>query len=160
MGAAGLSLIFSAGQVTAEKTGSGTLQRAVIKIDTLSCGGCYNTISEGLLPLKGYSGMGMNLLRKLIAVDFTEPLTVEEISQKLTQVGYPGTVETVEPVLEKESFAYLDQKRAGAGPGKGGCCNTSTNADNKGENKKSSGLKLQPAGSCCVIPKISQPTEE
>jgi len=130
IGAIGLSLIFAAERVTAEKTGPGALQRAIIKIDTLSCGGCFNTISEGLSPLKGYSGMGMNLFRKLIAVDFTEPLTVEEISQKLSEVGYPGTVETVEPVSDEESFAYLDQKITGAG------------------------------GSCCMLPKTSQPTEE
>lgn len=123
LGAVGLFLIFSAGQATAEKAGPGGLKRAVIKIDTLSCGGCFNTISEGLSPLKGYSGMGMNLFRKRIAVDFAEPLTVEEISGKLSQVGYPGSVESVEPVSEEESFAFLDLKKAGAGTVReGGCC--------------------------------------
>ncbi len=132
--ALGLSLVLATGPVTAEKAGFGSLQRAVIKIDTLSCGGGFNTISEGLSPLKGYSGMGMNLFRKLIAVDFAEPLTVEEISKTLSRVGYPGTVESVEPVSEKESFAFLDKQKTLAGSGRG--------------------------GGCCMLPKTSQPTEE
>ena len=122
LGAVGVFILFAADRVTADKTEPGTVQRAVIKIDSLSCGGCFNTISQGLSSLKGYSGMGMNLFRKRIAVDFTEPLTAEEITRTIAQVGYPGTVETVESVPEKESFAYPDQKRAGTGPGQGGCC--------------------------------------
>jgi copper chaperone CopZ len=122
LGAVGVFILFTADRVTAERTEEGDIRRAIIKIDTLSCGGCFNTISQGLSQLKGYSGMGMNLFRKRIAVDFTEPLTEEEITRTLSQVGYPGTVETVEAVPEKESFAYPDQKRAGAGPGQGSCC--------------------------------------
>lgn len=120
--AVGVFILFAADRVTAERTEAGGIQRAIIKIDALSCGGCFNTISQGLSRLKGYSGMGMNLFRKRIAVDFTEPLTAEEITRTLSQVGYPGMVETVEAVPEKESFAYPDQKRAGAGPARVGCC--------------------------------------
>ena len=133
IGLIGLFLILGAVQVTAEKTDPGSIQRVVIKIDSLSCGGCFNAISAGLSPLTGYSGMGTNFLRKLIAVDFTGPLTVEEISQKLAEAGYPGTVETIESIPEKESFAYLESKRTGF---------------------KSGG------GSCCTIPKPSEPAEE
>ncbi len=133
LGVLGLFFIWTANPATAEKHDTGTLQRAVIKIDTLSCGACFETISAGLSPLKGYSGMGTNLFRKLIAVDFTEPLTAEEISKKLSEVGYPGTVETIEPVTEKESFAYLESKRTGLKTG---------------------------GGSCCANPKASQPAEE
>jgi copper chaperone CopZ len=122
LGAVGVFILFAADRVAAERTEVGVIQRAVIKIDTLSCGGCFNTISQGLSQLKGYTGMGMNLFRKRIAVDFTEPLTAEEITRTLSQVGYPGTVERVESVPENASFAYLNQKRAGAGPGRGGCC--------------------------------------
>ena len=122
MGAIGLFFILAADRVTAENTDTGAIRRAVIKIDTLSCGGCFNTISEALSPLNGYSGMGANLFRKRIAVDFTDPLTAEEISRKLSDAGYPGTIETVEPVSEKESFAYLESKRTGFKSGGGFCC--------------------------------------
>ena len=120
--AVGVFILFAADRVTAERTEAGGIRRAIIKIDALSCGGCFNTISQALSPLKGYSGMGMNLFRKRIAVDFTEPMTEEEITRTLSQVGYPGTIETVESVPENEAFAYPDQKRAGAGPGQGSCC--------------------------------------
>jgi copper chaperone CopZ len=133
LGVVGVFILFAADRVTAERTEAGDIRRAVIKIDTLSCGGCFNTISQSLSPLEGYSGMGMNLFRKRIAVDFTEPLTAEEITRTLSQAGYPGTVETIEPVPEKESFAYSDPKRAGAGSGRGGCC---------------------------ILPDVLQPTEE
>ena len=133
LGAVGVFILFTADRVTAERTEAGGMRRAIIKIDALSCGGCFNTISQGLSQLKGYSGMGMNLFRKRIAVDFTVPLTAEEITRTLSQVGYPGTVETLESVPEKESFAYPDQKRACAGPGQ---------------------------GSCCILPGILQPAEE
>nr|NJM03829.1 heavy-metal-associated domain-containing protein [Desulfobacula sp.] len=155
LGVVGVFVLVAADRVTADKTEPGTVQRAVIKIDSLSCGGCFNTISQALSPLEGYSGMGMNLFRKRIAVDFTEPLTAEEITRALSQAGYPGTVETVEPIPETTSFAYLDQQRAVAGPGRGGCC-----GGFPAENQNPSGPGLSTGGSCCVLPGISQPAEE
>lgn len=160
LGAVGVFILFAADRVTAERTEAGVIQRAVIKIDTLSCGGCFNAISQGFSSLKGYSGMGMNLFRKRIAVDFTEPLTAEEITRTLSQVGYPGTVETVESVPEKESFAYLDQKRAGAGPGRGGCCSGAGYPENKSENQNPPNPEVSAGGSCRILPNVLQPTEE
>jgi copper chaperone CopZ len=123
MGIIGLSLVLITGIGMAQKTEDQNLQRAVIKIDTLSCGGCFTTIRAGLNPVEGFSGMGTNLFRKLIAVDFSSPLTTELIAEQLKEIGYPGTLEYVDPITEKESFAYLESKRTGftAGGG-GGCC--------------------------------------
>ncbi|MCM2285069.1 MAG: heavy-metal-associated domain-containing protein [Desulfobacula sp.] len=160
LGVVGVFILFAADRVTADKTEPGSVQRAVIKIDSLSCGGCFNTISQALSPLEGYSGMGMNLFRKRIAVDFTEPLTADEITRTLSQIGYPGTVETVESVTEKESFAYLDQKRAGAGPGRGGCCSSGGYPGNTAENQNPSGPGLSTGGSCCILPDVLQPAEK
>jgi len=129
IGVMGAFLIFAPEQGTAEKADPGSIQRVVIKIDSLSCGACFNTISTGLLSLKGYSGMGTNLFRKLIAIDFTLPLTVEDISRKLAEVGYPGTVVTIEPIPEKESFAYLESRRTGFKSGRGSCCTLSETSE-------------------------------
>ncbi len=101
MGLISLILILAAAQVFAEKRNNQTLNRAVLRIDSLSCGGCFSTISAGLAPLEGYSGMGANLFRKLIAVDFVEPLTAEKISQTLSEVGYPGKLEYVDAITER-----------------------------------------------------------
>ncbi len=122
-GLIGLTLVLMASLGVADNPETQTINRAVIKIDTLSCGGCFSTISAGLNPMEGYSGMGTNLFRKLIAIDFIAPLTQEKISEKLVEVGYPGTIEDIGPISEKESFAYLESKRTGfASGGGGGCC--------------------------------------
>lgn len=128
----GALFVLTASIVTAQKSEVKKLSRAVIKIDTLTCGACFSTISAGLDPLEGYSGMGANLFRKLIAVDFQAPLTQDQITQKLTEVGYPGKIEYVDAISEKESFAYLEARQAGfsggggagcaRGPGGGSCC--------------------------------------
>jgi copper chaperone CopZ len=151
-------LLLTAGWAIAEKPLTKNLNRAVLKLNSLSCGGCFSTINEGLAPLEGYSGMGANLFRKLIAIDFEAPLTVEKISQKIIDVGYPVTLETVDAISEKESFAYLESKRTGFISGRGSC-GGGYNNDNKG-NSSSNGKIPLPSGSCCSLPGGSQPTKE
>lgn len=155
----GLILVLTSGWVMAFDLETQTLSRAVIKIDSLSCGGCFSTISSGLSPLEGYSGMGANLFRKLIAVDFSAPLTAAQISQKLSEVGYPGKLERVETISEKESFVYMDSQRSPVAQG-GGCCSTGAPpVDNNTAKQKSPGLLPPVGGSCCTLPGVSQPTE-
>jgi copper chaperone CopZ len=158
LGFAGLVLVLMAGIGIAEKPQAQELSRAVVKIDSLSCGGCFSTINAGLTPLEGYSGMGANLFRKLIAIDFTEPLTAEKISQKLIEVGYPGKLETVEAISKKESFAYLESKRTGFISG-GGSCGGGYPGLSSG-NQGSSGKEPSSYGSCCPQPGGSQPTQD
>ena len=159
-GSVGLVLLLMAGLVMAEKPDTKDLSRAVLKIDSLSCGGCFSTINAGLSPLEGYSGMGANLFRKLIAIDFTAPLTPGKISRTLADVGYPGNLELVETISKKESFAYLESKRNGFSSGGGGsCCSGGGTSSNKIRSQGSSGLPTQSGGSCCALPGVSQPTE-
>ncbi len=148
-----------AGLGITEESKSQNINRAVIKIDTLSCGGCFSTISAGLSPLEGYSGMGANLFRKLIAVDFVAPLTKEKISEKLAEVGYPGIIDYVNPISEKESFAYLEAKRTGFAPGGGGGCCSSGGSPGATAQGNSNSL-LPSGGSCCTLPGASQQTED
>ncbi len=138
-------------QVIAETVSEKNLNRAVIKIGTLTCGGCFSTIDSGMNELEGYSGMRTNLFRKLIAIDFKAPLTAEKISEKLIEIGYPGRLETVETVSEKESFAYLQSKRSAIGSG-GGCCSTGSAVAQKSQKSI-----VQPtSGSCCSLPPINK----
>ncbi len=145
----GLTLILIAGMVTAQEPQPSILNRAVIKIDTLSCGGCFSTINAGLEQLEGYSGMGANLFRKLIAVDFSTPLTPEIITEKLSEVGYPGELESVEDITEKESFSYLESRRSKFGSAGGGCCSGGSLP----------GLTPQSGASCCTLPGVVNPTQ-
>lgn len=151
-------LLLTAGWAIAEKPLTKNLNRAVLKINSLSCGGCFSTINEGLAPLEGYSGMGANLFRKLIAIDFEAPLTVEKISQKIIDVGYPVTLEKVDAISEKESFAYLESKRTGFVSG-GGSCGGGYKGNKNGNQNSSRKIPL-PSGSCCSLPGGSQPTKD
>ena len=155
---AALVLMLMAGSVMAEKQGDGNLNRAVLKIDSLSCGGCFSAISAGMATLEGYSGMGANLCRKLIAIDFTAPLTPLKISQTLAEIGYPGKLQKVETISTEESFIYLESRRTGL-PSGNGCCSGRNPGANEDQGPGSSGTPSQPGGSCCDLPGISQPTQ-
>lgn len=128
------SIIAVSGIVTAEKNDANVLKRTVLKVDNLSCGGCFTTISQSLTSMEGFSGFGANLLRKLIAVDFVPPLTPEAIAKTITESGYPAKLESTNNISEKESFAYIQKKRnlytGSNGLGKGSCCSYSRSAPN------------------------------
>ena len=158
LGFVGLALVLTAGLVIAEKPQVQELSRAVLKIDSLTCGACFSTINAGLTPLEGYSGMGANLFRKLIAIDFLAPLTAEKISQTVFDLGYPGKLETVEAISEKESFAYIESKRTGF-ISRGGSCGGGYPGRSSG-NQSSSGKAPSPSGSCCPLPGGSQPAQD
>jgi copper chaperone CopZ len=125
---AGIFLFLAAAVVTAQSTGeasnasSDVTQRAVFQVENLTCGACFSKINSALGPLEGFSGMGANMLRNLVAVDFMAPLTPEEIGAAITGLGYPATLDSVEPLSEKQTFAYMKSQRKGAGYGSGGCC--------------------------------------
>jgi hypothetical protein len=129
-------LILTAGMVLAENQGEQNqkiqpLNRAVIKIDSLSNDGSFAAINAGLAPMKGFSGIGANLFRKLIAVDFAAPLTAEEIAQKISELGFLGKLESVDTISQRESFAYIETLR---GSGGGGCGGGSRNNNNTASN--------------------------
>lgn len=160
IGFVGLTVVLMTGLLMAGTPQDQGIKRAVIKIDSLSCGGCFSTISTGLSPLEGYSGMGTNLFRKLIAVDFESPLTAEKITQKLTEVGYPGKLEAVDAISKKETFAYMESKRTGFASGKGGGCCSGGGLPPKGSNQGLSKSISPSGGSCCILPGVSQSTEK
>ena len=161
IGLIGLFLVLAAGSVAAEDTQSPNLSRAVLKIESMSCGGCLSTIGSGLSPLEGYLGMGANLSRKLVAVDFAAPLTAEKITQTSSETGYPATLETVEAITEKESFAFTDPTRRGTKGGGGGCCSGGAAAAKKDNtNQGSPSLNPPTRGACCPLPGIAQPTKK
>ncbi|GEM_PF-3554563 len=87
------------------------LKRVILQVDNISCGGCFTNISQTLAPLQGFSGVGANLLKKVVAVDFTPPLTAETIAKTISNQGYPATIESVRDITEKESFAIVQARR-------------------------------------------------
>lgn len=151
-----LSIVAVSGMVIAEKNDANVLQRAVLKVENLSCGGCFTTINQSLSPMEGFSGFGANLLRKLIAVDFIPPLTPEVIAKTITESGYRAKLESTSNITEKESFAYIQQKRnlytGSSGLGKGSCCsvsNVSSSTPNPAVNTSPNRTSYNSGGSSC-----------
>ena len=102
-------LFLAAAVVTAQnspkaESAEKTTQRAVFKVGNLTCGACLSKINAELGPMEGFTGMGANLLRNMVAVDFVEPLTQEKIGAAITNLGYPATLDTVDAIGEKEIF--------------------------------------------------------
>ena len=157
---AGVVLFWAFGTVSAKNaifekdTRGGTIQRAVFKVENLTCGGCFTNINGGLAPLEGFSGMGANLFRNQVAVDFVGPLSADQIKAAITKKGYPATLESVEPIMEKESFAYLNRNQKG--PGSGSCCSGGNDPlANQGTLPQGQTLPqngLPTGGSCCSLP--------
>lgn len=147
-------LVIAAQIVIAEKADEGSLERAVLKVENLSCGGCFTTINKSLDSLEGFSGFGANLLRKLIAVDFVPPLKSEAIAKTITDSGYPATIESINKITEKESFAYIQKKRSlysgNNGPGQGSCCSTGTNAQVLNNTSQEKTSYNSDGSSCCI----------
>ena len=154
-----LAILLVAGVVVAKNKKKDPIKRAVLKIDSLSCGGCFTTINASLSPLKGYSGMGANLWRKLVAVDFTAPLTAEVIAKTVTDSGYPAKLEYVDDIQGKESFKYLESRRRPfAGASKGECCSGGGYPGQSNQSPQSNPLPSI-GGSCCPAPSVPQKTK-
>lgn len=125
---AGLFLILASVAVAAENTASEDtkVKRAVFQVENLTCGACFSKINKALGSMEGFAGMGSNLFRKMVAIDFKAPLTPETIGKAISGIGYPATLDRVESLKEKETFAYMQSlrpRRAG-----GGCCGSSVSA--------------------------------
>ena len=151
-----LTVFVVSGFVIAENKNMGELKRAIFNVDNLSCGGCFTNINQSLTPIEGFSGFGANLFRKLVAVDFLPPLTAEAIAKTITDQGYPATIESVQDITEKESFAVVHAKRnlySGCG-GQSSCGNPpATTAISATQNTTpyNSGGR-----SCCATPPANQ----
>jgi len=103
------------------------VRRAVFQVENLTCGACFSKINQALGPIEGFSGMGSNLFRKMVAIDFKAPLTPGIIRETITSLGYPATLAgAVEPLEEKETFAYMQARKSGFSGG--GCCGGSGSA--------------------------------
>lgn len=150
---AGAAFFWPAGGVTAGSNEDKSILRAVFKVDNLSCGACFTNINAGLSPLEGFSGMGANLFRKRIAIDFIAPLSPEKIQDAISKAGYGSVLESVDTILEKESFAYLNARSRGVGSG-GSCCSGGSPGVSQEQ------TQLPGGSSCCPLPGSSQTSVE
>jgi len=81
----------------------------------------------------------------------------EAIAKTITESGYPAKLESTSNITEKESFAYIQQKRdlysGSNGQGKGSCCSVnsvSSSAPNPTADKSQNRSSYNSGGgSCC-----------
>lgn len=106
------------GPASAQGPDPATIQRAVLKVGNISCSGCFSAVSDRLSKLEGFSGMGVNLFTKKVAVDFAPPATAEIVRETIQELGFSVSLTSVDPVEEKESFAYLHTRLGQTA----GCC--------------------------------------
>jgi len=97
-----------------------------------------------------------------VAVDFAPPLSADKIGAAITAKGYPATLESVDPIVEREAFAYLNTRQKGAGSG-GGCCSRGNAGASQGQLPLSGEPRpreplsgIAGGGSCCTLPNGSQ----
>lgn len=88
------------------------LHRAVFTVNAVRCTSCFHAITARLSGMNGFSGMGINLFRKKAAVDFTGPLTPQQIQQAIVGLGFPAGLVSVSPVAKEKSFAHLTARQA------------------------------------------------
>lgn len=69
-----------------------------IWVDNLKCGGCANTIKNGIRELKGVKEVLVNPEEQWVEIRHEEPIDENQILKKLKAMGYPkaGTTEGLE----------------------------------------------------------------
>ena len=64
-----------------------------ITIANLSCGGCVKTITKKLTEIDGVNQLNVDLETSIVTVEFDNPATLDQITDKLLSIGYPEATE-------------------------------------------------------------------
>lgn len=60
----------------------------IFTVQNVKCGGCVNTIRNGLLELPGVESVAVEIEGGIVTVEGSGP-TREQLGAKLAQLGYP-----------------------------------------------------------------------
>ena len=60
-----------------------------IEILNLKCGGCVNTVKNGLLQIDGVSNVSVDLDTSKVTIDTNDAKILAEVKHKLSKLGYP-----------------------------------------------------------------------
>ena len=60
-----------------------------IEILNLKCGGCANSITKGLLTIKGANNVTVDLETSKVSIDTSDESVLEAVKEKLSKMGYP-----------------------------------------------------------------------
>jgi len=65
------------------------MNKEVIIIDNLKCGGCVNTVTKKLLKMEGVKDVNVLLESSTVEIEKDENVSREALIEKLSKLGYP-----------------------------------------------------------------------
>jgi len=114
---------------TFSSAGAENLQRTIMKVDKLTCGGCLTNINSKLGQLEGFVGMRADLGKGIVAVDHRSPLESKKVAYEISSIGYPAKIISKPEADKKKTLTGNDGKpRSGCGSKSGGCCGSGSSA--------------------------------
>ena len=75
-----------------------------IEILNLKCGGCANSITKGLLAIKGANNVTVDLETSKVSIDTSDESVLEAVKEKLSKMGYPEINDTNTMLHKAKSF--------------------------------------------------------
>jgi len=63
--------------------------KASVTVENMQCAHCVSTINNALLKINGVYGVEANIAEQSIQIDHTEQVSLNEITSKLNELGYP-----------------------------------------------------------------------
>jgi len=61
-----------------------------IQVPNISCGHCVATIKREVGELRGVTAVDADAQTKEVTINWTDPANWDQISAKLTEIGYPA----------------------------------------------------------------------
>jgi copper chaperone CopZ len=104
---------------------STTVQRSNFIVGNLACSSCLATIEAELKIVPGTLGMEADLQAGRITVDHLSTLSCEQIANRISNLGYPATIDWTATVPEQYLKKFPPQNRLTTNCSSGGCSGTS-----------------------------------
>ena len=65
------------------------MRQEIIRIENLKCGGCANSIKNGLSKMDGVDSIDVNMENSEVTINYTSELERTDFVAKLRKMGYP-----------------------------------------------------------------------
>jgi len=107
------------------QAGSTTVQRSNFIVNNLACTSCLATIEAELKTVPGTLGIEADLQAGRITIDHLSTLSCEQIASRISNLGYPATIDWTATVSEQYLKKFPPQNRLATNCSSGGCSGTS-----------------------------------
>lgn len=69
------------------------LNQKTFQVPNMTCNGCRSTVTEEVEQIPGVKHVEASIATKLVTVEWDDPATWEQITERLSAVNYPAVVE-------------------------------------------------------------------